>query len=153
MPDLDLTEAEIAEMFGGEAQPIETDPDEMAVATILARIRVLLHKAAEDGDVRVNQLAKRLNVSPSVVSRLLRSEGDMKVSTAVLWARALGKVWSFALEDMDSGAYGQNANVRNDIIARFGREATSVSVSDFEPARVTIAAPRALSVSVTGAST
>lgn len=149
MTDLDLSDAEIAEMFGGQAQAIETDPDEMAVAAALMRMRGLLREAAENDDVRVGQLADRLNVSPSVVSRMLRSEGDMKVSTAVLWARALGKVWHLTLHDLHKGGYGRNADPKREAITRvLDACPASVSDPDHKPARLVIGAAPGASVSV-----
>ena len=88
---------EVAAILGGPVEPLVPDPDELAVLLAVQRIRGLLLEAAQRDGVGVNQLASRLKVSPSAVSRVLRSEGDMRVSTAVLFALALGRQWVFTL--------------------------------------------------------
>jgi transcriptional regulator with XRE-family HTH domain len=90
MSDTDLSHAELTEMFGGQAGAIQTDADELEVSLALQSIRAQLIEAAEKSDVGISQLARRLHIAPSAVSRYLGGENDMKVSTAVLYARALG---------------------------------------------------------------
>ncbi len=108
MSDLVLTTEEIGDLFQGYAEPIRVNEDELSISITLRSIRDALMSAAESDSVGVNQLAKRLDVSPSVVSRMLRSEGDMRVSTAVLCARALGRVWDLTLSRMEPGHEGVN---------------------------------------------
>jgi transcriptional regulator with XRE-family HTH domain len=97
------TEVEIAELFGGHARVIEPDNDELEIQIALRTIRDHLLSAAEHDKVGVNQLAGRLHISPSAVSRLLGGDSDMRVSTAVLYARALGRRWDFVLTDNETG--------------------------------------------------
>ena len=95
--DIGITQQEALEMFGPPVEPIPPDEKELEVAMLLQTIRLLLSEATEEDNVGVNQLALRLGESPSVVSRMLRSEGDMRVSTAVLCAHALGRIWDIKL--------------------------------------------------------
>ena len=97
MADIDMTSDEILEIFGGEVQPIESDAQELEVGLALHSIRNQLATTAAHANIGTVQLAKRAGVAPSAVSRFLSSEGDMKVSTAILYARALGHRWDFAL--------------------------------------------------------
>lgn len=90
-------DTETAELFGGEATAIQPNHAELEVQLALRTIRDHLSTAAEHDKVGVNQLARRLGISPSSVSRLLARDGDIRVSTAVLYARALGRRWEFAL--------------------------------------------------------
>jgi DNA-binding transcriptional ArsR family regulator len=76
-------------------QPIADTDFEIASAT--RRIRGQIRAAADKAHVGVRELAKRLGVSPAAVSRHLRSDGDIRVSTAVLFARALNMRWENAL--------------------------------------------------------
>lgn len=98
MSDADLTEVEAAELFGAQAREVQPDEDQLMVQLALRIIRDELMAAAEHDRVGVNQWARRLGISPSSVSRFLGGEGDFHVSTAVLYARALGHRWSFTLE-------------------------------------------------------
>lgn len=104
----ELTPEEAVAMFGAPVEPVPPDEREMELALALRRIRSLLVEASVRHRVGVSDLAARLDVSPSVVSRLLRSEGDMRVSTAIEWAYALGCVWEFNLRDMHAASVGSN---------------------------------------------
>lgn len=97
MSDTDLSHAELTAMFGGKAEAIETNPDEIEVSLALQSIRKQLLEAADNDHVGVSQLARRLHISPSAVSRALSGESDMRISTAVLYARALGRRWDVSL--------------------------------------------------------
>jgi hypothetical protein len=97
MSDIEMSPAELAEMFGGEVQPVEVDAQEVEVGLALQSIRGQITDAAERAKVGTVKLAERLGIAPSAVSRYLGGEGDMKVSTAVLYARALGHRWHFSL--------------------------------------------------------
>lgn len=92
-----LSHEEAAEFFGVAVEPVPPDEQEMEIVLVLRKIRAMLAEAAQEDEVGNNQLASRLKISPSVVSRLLRSEGDMRVSSAVLCAHALGRSWSLKL--------------------------------------------------------
>jgi hypothetical protein len=104
----ELTHEEALELFGAPVEAIEPDSGELELSLVLNRIRALLMHAANHEGVGVNELATRLGVSPSVVSRLFRSESDMRVSTAVEWAHALGYVWDFNLRNASCGTVGSN---------------------------------------------
>jgi transcriptional regulator with XRE-family HTH domain len=107
MTSPEAPDAELMEIFGGTVQPIEPDPDEMSVTLTLQELRAQLVDAAKRDGVGVNQLARRLHVAPSSVSRALGDSGDMRVSTLVLYARALGRRWDFWLtHDADCHAAG-----------------------------------------------
>ncbi len=70
--------------------------DESVLKQIAIIRKELLEALANDG-VGVNELARRLHLAPSSVSRTLNNHGDMNISTAILYAAALGRVWSFKL--------------------------------------------------------
>ena len=116
MKTTDMPLDDIAALLGGPVEPVVPDPDELAILLAVQRIRGLLLEAAQRDGVGVNQLASRLKVSPSAVSRVLRSEGDMRVSTAVLFALALGRQWAFTLSskgaDKASAEAGRSTRVQ-----------------------------------------
>jgi len=97
MGDSELSQAEIADMFGGEAGPVVIDADEIEVSLALRTICDQLLEAAEKAGVDVNEIARRLRVSPSTANRLLGGENDMRLSATVLYARSLGCKWDFVL--------------------------------------------------------
>ena len=102
MPDTEMSPEEITEMFGGEVAPIKVDHDEIEVILALQDIRGQLLAFVETENSSNPQplllLAKRLNITPLTVSRFLNGGGDMKISTMVLYARALGCTWNFTLK-------------------------------------------------------
>ena len=108
MSDTLLDEAEAARILGGQVEDLEVSSDEIDVALVLRGLRHQLAEAAESEHVGVNELARRLDVSPSAVSRMTRSDGDMRVSTLVLWAKALGREWDVRLRDRSDGTRHHN---------------------------------------------
>lgn len=93
-----IVDDELTALTGGAFVPNPTYiGDDMAVATATRRIRAQLQAAAAKAGIGVRELANRLTVSPSAVSRHLRSEGDIRVSTAVLLAGAMGMRWEMTL--------------------------------------------------------
>lgn len=93
-----IVDDELAALTGGAFVPNHTVvADDMEVASATRRIRAQLQAAAAKAGLGVRDLAKRLKVSPSAVSRHLRSEGDIRVSTAVLLAGAMGMKWEMTL--------------------------------------------------------
>lgn len=102
MANVPTTDSEIKELFGAPAREIQPDEDQLAVQLTLRTMRDELMEAAELDGVGVNQLARRLNISPSSVSRFLGGEGDFHVSTAALYARALGRRWECSLVSDDA---------------------------------------------------
>lgn len=132
MTGSELSPAEAAEIFGGEVGTIDPNPDELAVDLVLREIRDLIMCAAQEGGVGVNQLAKRLDIAPSSVSRFLGGEGDMRVSTAVLYARALGRVWDFSLRhNEDAVTKGNHIGCPVVMISAAPGAATSGSIMQF----------------------
>lgn len=125
----ELTPEEADEIFGSRVEPIPPDDREMELALVLRRLRSLLIEAAEKRGVGVTELASRLEISPSVVSRMLRSEGDMRVSTAVEWAHALDFAWDFILRDRHAAAPGANFFI-------VGQESPSLPASVAEPPQI-----------------
>jgi hypothetical protein len=107
----DLTPEEATELFGTPVEAAPPDDEEMKLALFLRHIRALLAEAAHEEKVGVNELASRLSVSPSVVSRLLRSDGDMRVSTAFMWACALGREWNIDLHKPSAQAASTNQQI------------------------------------------
>jgi transcriptional regulator with XRE-family HTH domain len=109
MTDNELTPEEAAEIFGGDVGTIETNADELTVGIGLATMRDCIVDAAQKDGVGVNQLARRLGISPSSVSRFLSGEGDALISTMISYGRALGREWSFMLRrDLSCRVQGNN---------------------------------------------
>jgi DNA-binding transcriptional ArsR family regulator len=104
-----LTREELDEMLGHAAGEIGLDERDLAVAVVVGRARGLLQQAMSTAGVGVRELARRLKVSPSAVSRHLRSEGDMRLSTAVMLADGLDRRWELGLVEKQPHA----APVRN----------------------------------------
>jgi len=124
-----LTPAEAQELFGAPVEAVVPDPQELEVALVLRTIRSLLAETAEADGVGVNELARRLDVAPSAVSRMLRSEGDMRVSTAVLCALALDRTWEFRLRDNRPAISENQREVGLNIVDPGDSSTASVAVS------------------------
>jgi hypothetical protein len=126
MADLDLTPEEIEDMFGGEAEEITPDPEELEIAVFLKDVRTQLCALAEHEGVTHARLAKRMHITPPAVSRTLHGEGDMKMSTAALYARALGHRCEFVLVPdracQNVGNHGSRQEVYNLITVQTGTE-------------------------------
>jgi transcriptional regulator with XRE-family HTH domain len=89
----------LAALLGGQvtsAPPF--DPVDVQTAATVRDVRGQILAAANAQGVGVRELARRSNVSPSAVSRQLRSEGDMRFSTAVHFANVLSCRWHFLLQ-------------------------------------------------------
>jgi Helix-turn-helix len=121
-----LIDAETARLFGGQVEEIHPEDDLLEVQLALRTIRDHLLSVAERDGVGVNQLARRLDISPSSVSRFFSSDGDIRVSTAVLYARALGCYWDFELSGDAACTANRNHSGRPEIVQ-------SGSVSATEP--------------------
>lgn len=91
--------------LGGTPEPIARDPAADAVVAALQRVRGLLLEAAQAKGVGVREIARRLNVSPAAVSRQLRADGDMRISTAAMLAHAIGQSWKIELETRDDARH------------------------------------------------
>jgi hypothetical protein len=102
-------DAALLPFVGGEVtQAPQIDPSDLEVAVAVGRVRGQILAAAKKEGIGVRELARRMKISASAVSRQLRSEGDMRFSTAVLFAHALGRRWHFSLSRSD-GAPDTNA--------------------------------------------
>ena len=89
--------AELRALLGGPVRRLEVDHRDLAVAVLTGRARGEILAAAKEAGVGVRELARRLGISAAAVSRHLRSEGDMRLSTAALFADALGHEWRLGL--------------------------------------------------------
>src|SRR5215472_12081205 len=90
--------AELAALLGETVKSApEVREDDLGIATFTGRVRGEILAAAREDGAGVRELARRLGVSPAAVSRHLRSEGDLRLSTAFLFASALGREWIFEL--------------------------------------------------------
>jgi DNA-binding transcriptional ArsR family regulator len=90
-------DADLDALLGGKVGEINPDLADTAIAVLTARTRGEIVTAASEAGVGVRELARRLGVSAAAVSRHLRSEGDMRLSTAALFASALGLEWRIKL--------------------------------------------------------
>jgi hypothetical protein len=90
LEDLLDTVAEPVQHTAQDLQALEAD-------MLAGRIRTLIKQAMAEDEVTVRALAQRLEVSPSVISRRLSSDGDLKVWTAAALAHALGRVFEVGL--------------------------------------------------------
>jgi DNA-binding phage protein len=102
-------DAAVLALAGGKVTKApQIDPSDLEIAVALGRVRGQILAAAKRDGIGVRELARRMKISASAVSRQLRSEGDMRFSTAVLFAHALGWRWHFSLSPSD-GAPDTNA--------------------------------------------
>jgi transcriptional regulator with XRE-family HTH domain len=98
-------EAALLSLVGGQVtQDPQIDPSDLEVAVAVGRVRGQILAAAKKEGIGVREMARRLKISASAVSRQLRSEGDMRFSTAILFARALGRRWRFSLSPSDAAS-------------------------------------------------
>lgn len=90
-----LTEEQALEQLltnlGGPAQPVERHPLAAAVMDFVHDLRGLLMQAAHEEKIGPAELARRLDISTSAVSRQLRNDGDIRASTAAALAFAMGR--------------------------------------------------------------
>ncbi len=133
MNEVDKVDTETAELFGGEVTPIQPDQDELEVQIALRTIRDHLMATAERDKVGVNQLARRLSISPSAVSRFLGGDGDVRLSTAVLYARALGCRWDLHLRHDDACTARGNHLGHAEFIGRSASTSTSGTTTTVHP--------------------
>ncbi len=92
-------EVQLVQELGSVTEAAKFDPIDVRVATLVRNVRGEIAAAARDQGLGVREIARRLGVSAAAVSRHLRSEGDMRLSTAELFAIALGKRWQLSLMD------------------------------------------------------
>ena len=93
-----IIDDDIKDLMGGKVSQLEIDSDELNVEIGLRHIRAEILDAIEADGLGVNQLSRVLRVSPSTVSRTIHGEGDMKVSTMLLYGHAIGCEWSIELK-------------------------------------------------------
>jgi len=63
---------------------------ELAAARAEVRVIALLHRAFEASDISQKELAQRVGVTEGRVSQVMRSEGNLRVTTVARYLRALG---------------------------------------------------------------
>lgn len=95
---IDAETEELEMLFGGPMPELQRDPTETEIAVLTGRIRGQLAEAAQQEHLGIREIARDLGVSPSAVSRHLRSDGDIRVSTMVILARALHRRWTITLD-------------------------------------------------------
>ena len=98
---------ELEAMLGGRVEAVQhsaVELQEVEAAALANRFRALLKQAMRDDKVGVRALAKRLGVSPGVISRRLSSEGDLKVWTAAVLAHGLGRTFSVEMHKLRSAS-------------------------------------------------
>lgn len=110
-PDPEPLDEELIELLGAGYAPPVRDEEAEEIADLLGMIRGQLLAAAKEDGVSVREMARRLGVSAAAVSRQLRSYRDLRVSTAVLLARALKRHWSVRLEKATQPAPRANVKV------------------------------------------
>lgn len=126
--------AELANLLGGmEAVHAERDYEEEYVQCVINRVRGLLMEAIKIEGIKPSELADRLGVDRSQVTRFFRSGRDMKVSTLAIIARALNRKWIIELADVREQCLG---NARPEPIAPDVWEAQVVR--DSNPLQLTI---------------
>lgn len=91
----------IAELGKFSHEPLQRDMPAEAVATLLADFRGLFVEGAEQAGAGVRELARRLQISPASVSRVINSSKDMKISTISLLASAIDSYWHIELRKMN----------------------------------------------------
>ena len=99
------------DVLGGPAGAVEVNSEEMAAHRLFGLFRVQLKEAIDTDAVAVGALARRLHVSPSAVSRFLHGDGDLKASTAALFAHVLGREWNVSLDKVPHSAGQHNAPI------------------------------------------
>jgi hypothetical protein len=99
-------DAAVLALAGGKVTKApQIDPSDLEIAVALGRVRGQILAAAKRDGIGVRELARRMKISASAVSRQLSSEGDMRLSTAILLARALGQRWHFSLSPRDAASH------------------------------------------------
>lgn len=96
-PPNSTTPTGIDDLFLEHFEDPAIDNVELAIAGALTGIRGQLVAEMDEQGVGIRELARRAGVAASAVSRFLKSEGDMHVSTAVLLAQALEREWKITL--------------------------------------------------------
>ncbi len=102
---------ELIELLGTGVAAPSRDEEAEEIAGVLGTIRGQLLAAAKEEGVSTREIARRLGVSGAAVSRQLRSDRDLRVSTAVLLARALKRHWSVQLEKVSQPSRQTNVSV------------------------------------------
>lgn len=81
----------LAEFLGGFPEDVQADAEEQSVFELLQDARWDLSQAAELQGIKGAEIAARLGISPSAVSRMVNNTGDVRASTLVLWARSVNR--------------------------------------------------------------
>ena len=99
--------AELRAEFGTVSGMPQIDPDGRAAALLAQEARGLIFEAIQDDKITLTELARRLGVSKAAVSRQMNSDGDIKVSTLAIIARALGREVEITMRKAPPPASGQ----------------------------------------------
>lgn len=102
---------ELTKLLGVVKNEPKRDYDEEAAYKLINEARGLLMEAINDDRIKRSELARRLNVNPSLVTRFFKSGNDMKVSSLAFMARAIGREWKLQLIKPQTGT-GCNYDVR-----------------------------------------
>jgi DNA-binding transcriptional ArsR family regulator len=150
---LSKTEATLTDQLRAELYAITGAPQiaapsvvpdaDFKIAHTTRSIRRQLKAAAESKGIGIRELAKRLGVSPPAVSRHLSSDGDLRISTAVLLADAMELEWKFSLTKaaaiIDATAIGANS-ITTSRVSLGQASGSAISISRNLFARFTITA-------------
>lgn len=96
--------AELRAEFGTVSGMPKIDPDGFAAALLAQQARGLLIEATHQDKITLTELARRLGVSKAAISRQMNSDGDLKVGTLAIIARALGCDVEITLRRKDGSA-------------------------------------------------
>ena len=99
--------AELRAIFGTVSGMPYIDPDGRAAARLAQDARGLLIEATHQDKITLTELARRLGVSKAAISRQMNSDGDIKVGTLAIIARALGREVEITLRKSTPPASGQ----------------------------------------------
>ena len=112
--------------FGVVTSVPEINEESLEAASLAAHVRGLLAEATHQDKVSVTELARRLKVTKSAVSRHLHADGDMRLSTMAMFARALGRKFIVELR-FDANSDQPKGNFFKVEIARNGGKISSES--------------------------
>lgn len=114
---------------------LDEDARAEAYASLIRELRAHISAVCKSENISLRELARRLNVSPSVISRTLSSEGDVLISTLFDLAWALDREWNFKLKLARSKhVTGSRSNhLRSAVDVQKPWVASDVSGDEFKP--------------------
>jgi plasmid maintenance system antidote protein VapI len=111
---------------------IQRDPQSEAYAYLLRHLRSELIEAMERSGISRAELARRLGVSPSVITRVMDPTADVLASTLFDFAWAMDHAWQVRLRPKETASLPQ-AN-RPVVTVVHGPSASAVSFRDVRSA-------------------